>query len=196
MIKILPQMKITFEIVFRQCVFIILNIYAISKLLGGQFYMNGKLPEQIANTTLGEASGFSLAWTFMGHSYVYILFVGITQLIGAWFLLWNKTKLIGVFILIPIMVNIILFDIIFLDVYPALVNAVIVFVMLMLILYFNKDTVQDVIKRLTNFQKTNKIHTKRRLITFGITILIIVLIFAFDSFIEHWLGASKEKIIE
>jgi hypothetical protein len=190
------NLKELFEIVFRQCVFIILNIYAISKLFGGQFYMNGKLPEQIANTTLGEASGFSLAWTFMGHSYVYILFVGITQLIGAWFLLWNKTKLIGVFILIPIMVNIILFDIIFLDVYPALVNAVIVFVMLMLILYFNKDTIQDVIKRLTNFQKTNKIHIKRRLITLGITILIIVLIFTLDSFIEHWLGASKEKIIE
>jgi len=196
MIKILPQMKITFEIVFRQCVFIILNIYAISKLLGGQFYMNGKLPEQIANTTLGEASGFSLAWTFMGHSYYYILFVGITQLIGAWFLLWNKTKLIGVLILIPIMVNIILFDIIFLDVYPALINAIIVFIMLLLILYFNKDTVLDVIKRLTNFQKTNKIHLKRRFINFGITILIIVLIFTLDSFIEHWLGASKEKIIE
>ena len=64
---------------------------------------------KIANTTLGEASGFSLAWTFMGHSYFYILFVGFTQLIGAWFLLWNKTKLIGVLILIPIMVNIIIF---------------------------------------------------------------------------------------
>lgn len=196
MIKILPQMKITFEIVFRQCVFIILNIYAISKLLGGQFYMKGKLPEQIANTTLGEASGFSLAWTFMGHSYLYILFVGITQLIGAWFLLWNKTKLIGVFILIPIMVNIIIFDIIFLDVYPALANAIIVFAMLLLILFVNKERIIDVIKKLTDFQVKPKVQIKRRLITFGITILIILLIFTLDSFIEHWLGASKEKIIE
>ena len=185
-----------FELVFRQCVFIIINIYAISKFLGGQFYMNGKLPEQIANTTLGDASGFSLAWTFMGHSYFYILFVGITQLIGAWFLLWNKTKLIGVFVLIPIMVNIIIFDIIFLDVYPALVNAIIVFLMLILILFFNKGRIIDVIKKLTDFQVKSKVLIKRRLITFGITILIIVLIFIFDSFIEHLLGASKEKIIE
>ncbi|PTM02023.1 MAG: hypothetical protein DA407_15475, partial [Bacteroidetes bacterium] len=95
------NLKETLELVFRQCVFIIINIYAISKLLGGQFYMKGKLPAEVANTTLGDASGFSLAWTFMGHSYFYILFIGITQLIGAWFLLWNKTKLIGVVILIP-----------------------------------------------------------------------------------------------
>ena len=196
MIKITPQIKITFELVLRQCVFIILNIYAISKLLGGQFYMNGKLPEQIANTTLGEASGFSLAWTFMGHSYFYILFIGITQLIGAWFLLWNKTKLIGVAILIPIMINIIVFDILFLDVYPALANAIIVFAMLLLILFVNKERIIDVIKKLTDFQVKPKVQIKKRLITFGITILIIVLIFTFDSFIELWLGASKEKIIK
>lgn len=196
MIKITPQIKITFELVLRQCVFIILNIYAISKLLGGQFYMNGKLPEQIANTTLGEASGFSLAWTFMGYSYFYILFVGITQLIGAWFLLWNKTKLIGVAILIPIMINIIVFDVLFLDVYPALANAIIVFAMLLLILFVNKERIIDVIKKLTDFQVKPKVQIKKRLITFGITILIIVLIFTFDSLIELWLGASKEKIIK
>ena len=188
--------KVTFELVLRQCVFIILNIYALSKLLGGQFYMKGKIPAEIANTTLGEASGFSLAWTFMGHSYFYIMFVGIAQLIGAWFLLWNKTKLIGVLILLPIMVNIIVFDIIFLDVYPALANAIIVLLMLFLILFFNREIVKDIVNKLTNFQSKTSVPIKKRLITFGITILFIVLIFSFDSFIEYWLGASTEKIIE
>ncbi len=188
--------KVTFELVLRQCVFIILNIYALSKLLGGQFYMKGKIPAEIANTTLGEASGFSLAWTFMGHSYFYIMFVGIAQLIGAWFLLWNKTKLIGVLILLPIMVNIIVFDIIFLDVYPALANAIIVLLMLFLILFFNREIVKDTVIKLTNFQSKPRVSIKKRLITFGITILFIVLIFGFDSFIEYWLGASTEKIIE
>ena len=188
--------KVTFELVLRQCVFIILNIYALSKLLGGQFYMKGKLPAVVANTTLGEASGFSLAWTFMGHSYFYIMFVGIAQLIGAWFLLWNKTKLIGVLILLPIMVNIIVFDIIFLDVYPALANAIIVLLMLFLILFFNREIVKDTVIKLTNFQSKPSVSLKKRLITFGITILFIVLIFSFDSFIEYWLGASTEKIIE
>jgi hypothetical protein len=190
------DLKQIFELVFRQCVFIIVNIYALSKIFGGQFYMKGKLPIEVASTTLEEASSFSLAWTFMGHSYSYILFVGITQLIGAWFLLWNKKKLLGVLILIPIMINIIIFDIIFLDVYPALVNAIIVFLMLLLILFFNKENIIEVIQGLTNFPIKSKVLIKRRLITFGITLLVIVLIFTFDSFIEQWLGASKEKILE
>ncbi len=192
----LENIKVVLELVFRQCVFIILNIYGISKLLGGQFYMKGKLPTEIANTTLGEVSSFSLAWTFMGHSYMYILFIGITQLIGAWFLLWNKTKLIGVLILLPIMVNIILFDIFFLDVYPALANAVIVFMMLVFILFFNKEKVADIFQKLISIPPKSKVVLKRRLVTLGITILVIVLIFAFDSFLENWLGASKQKIIE
>jgi len=188
--------KKIFELVLRQCVFIILNIYAISKIFGGQFYMKGKLPAEIANTTLGEASGFSLAWTFMGHSYFYILFVGITQIVGAWFLLWNKTKLLGVLILIPIMVNIILFDIIFLDVYPALANAIIVFLMLLLILFFNKEIIIAAYDKLISAPKDFEVPLKRKLLTIGITIIAIALIFSFDSFIEYWLGVSKEKIIE
>lgn len=190
------KVKEIFEVVLRQCVFIILNIYAISKILGGQFYMKGKLPAEVANTTLGEASSFSLAWTFMGHSYYYILFVGIAQLIGVWFLLWNKTKLLGVLILLPIMINIIIFDIIFLDVYPALANAIIVFTMLLLILFFNKEKIITVFQELTNFSEKPKVQLKRKILTLVITIIIIILIFSFDSFIEYWLGASKEKIIE
>jgi hypothetical protein len=190
------SLKQTAELALRQSVFIILTIYALSKIFGGQFYMKGKLPAEIANTTLGEASGFSLAWTFMGHSYLYILFIGFTQLIGAWFLLWNKTKLIGVFILIPIMVNIIIFDLLFLDVYPALANAIIVFLLLLTILYFNKEVMSEAYQKLTSSSKNFSVPLKRRLITFGITVLIIALIFTFDSLIEHWLGASKQKIIE
>ena len=190
------NLKNLFEVVLRQCVFIILNIYALSKIFGGQFYMKGKLPAEIANTTLGEASGFSLAWTFMGHSYWYILFVGIAQLVGAWFLLWNKTKLLGVLILIPIMVNIIIFDIIFLDVYPALANAIIVFLLLLLIMVFNKEKMIESYLTLTDFPEKSKIKLKRRILTIAITITVIALIFAFDSLIEFWFGVSKEKLLE
>ena len=187
--------KKLFELVLRQCAFIILNIYAASKIFGGQFYMNGKLPAEVASTTLGDASSFALAWTFMGHSYLYILFVGLSQLLGAWMLLWNKTKLLGVAILIPIMINIILFDLIFLDVYPALANAIIVFSMLLMILFFNKEKVAEAFLQLTSFPES-EVLLKRRLITFGVTILVMVLIFTFDSLLEHWLGASLEKVIE
>ena len=68
--------------------------------------------------------------------------------------------------------------------------------MLFLILFFNREIVKDTVIKLTNFQSKPRVSIKKRLITFGITILFIVLIFGFDSFIEYWLGASTEKIIE
>ena len=190
------QYKEIVELVLRQCVFIILNIYAISKIFGGQLYMKGRLPAEIGNTTLAEASSFSLAYTFMGHSYFYILFVGLTQFVRAWFLLWNKTKLIGVFLLIPIVVNIIIFDIIFLDVYPALANAITVFLMLLLILFFNKEIIIKAYQGIISAPKKINVPLKRKLLTIGITIIAIVLIFNFDSLFKYWLGASKEKVID
>ena len=83
--------------------------------MGGQFFRRGQLPDVVAQTTLEQASAFEIGWTFMGYSFAYILFVGISQIVGAWLLLWNKTKLLGVTILFPILLNIIVFDLIFLD---------------------------------------------------------------------------------
>jgi len=93
------------------------------------------------------------------------------------------------------MVNIILFDMIFLDVYPALANAIIVFLMLMLILFFNKEKIIEVYHLITDFSEQPKILLKRKLLILLFTIMLMALIFAFDSLIELWFGASKEKII-
>jgi hypothetical protein len=56
---------------------------------------------------------FDLAWTFFGFSVGYIWFIGISQILGGGLLLFNKTKIIGVFILIPIVLNIIVVDFFF-----------------------------------------------------------------------------------
>lgn len=43
---------------------------------------------------IGLVPDFELAWTFMGRSFGYILFIGLAEIIGAFLLLFNKTKLI------------------------------------------------------------------------------------------------------
>jgi hypothetical protein len=83
------------ELAFRLYVFVFLNVYGLGKLLGGQFYTPESIPEEVASIPLGVASNFDLAWTFMGRSYGYILFIGISQLLGAWMLLFPRTKLLG-----------------------------------------------------------------------------------------------------
>ncbi|MGB5820969.1 MAG: hypothetical protein WBG90_15895 [Saonia sp.] len=174
---------IFFEYVSRWYVFIFLNFYGLGKIMGGQFHRRGNLPEEVKTITLENADAFNLAWTFMGYSYGYILFVGILQIIGAWMLLWNKTKILGVLILIPIMVNIIMFDIFFLDSKRALVNAIIYFLLLNLVLYFNKEKVFKSLKVLTSKLLTVK---DAKGFKFGILNILIILglmalLFAIDQ---------------
>ncbi|MDP1801723.1 MAG: hypothetical protein Q8L81_10240 [Bacteroidota bacterium] len=124
------------ELVFRWYVFVFMSLYGLGKIMGGQFYTPKRIPEEVAAIPLGKAEGFELAWTFMGHSHNYILFIGITQILGSFMLLFNRTKLIGVAILLPVLINIVVFDIIFLDKYGALASAVIYLCMLIFILFF------------------------------------------------------------
>ncbi|WP_298504940.1 hypothetical protein [uncultured Maribacter sp.] len=181
----IKNLKVSFELVLRQCVFIILNIYAIRKLFGGQFYRNGELPADVAKITLGEVDSFTIAWVFMGYSFWYVLFIGITQLIGAWFLLWSKTKLIGVMILIPIMLNIIMFDLIFLGVYSALAISIITFLMLIMIILFNKEKIINIYQELITFLPKSEVLLKEKILTVGITIMTLLLTFSFCYLIER-----------
>ena len=171
-----------FEMVCRWYVFIFLNFYGFGKIMGGQFYRRGQLPQEIANTTIEQASAYDLAWSFMGYSFVYILFIGVSQIIGAWLLLWNRTKLLGVMILFPIMVNIIVFDCIFLDVKDALVNAMLYFLMLIYILFYNKEKVVKAFIALTvprlKIEKEKSQVVKR----VGVVLLIMLFVFGLDQF--------------
>lgn len=89
------------ELAARWYLFIFLNIYGLGKIAGGQFYRQGHLPPDVANTLLSEVAAFDLAWTFMGYSFAYILFIGLAEVFGAWLLLWERTKLLGVAVLFP-----------------------------------------------------------------------------------------------
>ena len=120
-------MKKYLELALRFYVCLKIGIYAVGKMAGGQFFAKGKLPTELAAKPLQEVVGFELAWTFFGYSYEYVLFIGISQLIGGLLLLWDKTKLLGVAILIPILLNIIVVDIFFKISVGALFSAIFYF---------------------------------------------------------------------
>ena len=173
------------EIVCRWYVFIFLNLYGIGKIMGGQFYRRGQLPEEVAHTTIEQASAYDLAWSFMGFSFYYILFIGLSQIIGAWMLLWNRTKILGVMVLFPIMINIIVFDIIFLDVKDALVNATIYLLMLIYILYANKEKVIKAFTALTLPEFKKQEEKTEKLKGLGLIILIMMIVFGIDQLLVN-----------
>jgi hypothetical protein len=52
-----------------------------------------------------------LFWNFFSQSYVFACIIGAIQITGAIMLLFNRTRLAGVFILLPVLANILLMDI-------------------------------------------------------------------------------------
>ncbi len=177
-----------FELGIRWYVFIILFQYGIGKIIGQQFYRKGNLPDDIASKTLIEVGSFDLAWTFMGYSNTYILFIGSFQILGALLLLFNKTKLIGVSILLPILLNIIAFDAIFFDDgnYGALASAILYFSLLILILFINRVTIFKVIKTLTNTSIIDyNVKIFKKLI---FTLITVVVLFGIDQFFVNIFG--------
>jgi hypothetical protein len=176
------------ELGARWYVFIFLNVYGLGKIAGGQFYRRGKLPEDVAKTLLDQASAFDLAWTFMGYSFAYILFIGLAEVVGAWLLLWERTKLLGVAILLPVMLNIIVFDIIFLDVYGALASATIYTLLLLVILVCNKEKVMLAIRALAPKAQSRQVTLRQNPRIALVALLAMALLFAVDQALVNLFG--------
>ena len=179
------------ELAARWYVFWFVNVYGVGKIAGGQFYRRGRLPEEVAKTLLGEANGFDLAWTFMGYSFAYILFIGVAEVVGAWLLLWDRTKLFGVAILLPVLVNIIVFDIIFLDTYGALASATIYTLLLLVILACNKEAVGQAFRALVPQTQSKQIPLKERAKMAVVALVVMGVVFAFDQMLVNWFGHGR-----
>ncbi len=165
-----------FEMATRLYVWSLLSIYGIGKITGGQFHRKGHLPAYIAQTPLSEVGSFDLAWTFFGYSELYIYFIGISQLIGASMLLFERTKLVGVAILLPILVNIIVMDYCFSINSGALLSAISYLFALFFILYCNRIQVLEILQRMTQKVKTEKQETLIQKIMVGSIAIGIMLL--------------------
>jgi hypothetical protein len=179
------------EITCRLYVFFFLNIYGLGKIIGGQFYTSARIPDEIAIMPIGQVPDFELAWVFMGRSFGYILFIGLAEMIGACLLLFNKTKLIGTFILIPVMVNVIVFDMFFLDEYGALFSATMYLLMLLIILVINKETVKKLLIELISTKVVPQISFKEKFFKYSVVLVIIIFIFIGDQVVVNLLGHGK-----
>ena len=175
------------EWTLRINVFLKLSLYALGKILGGQFYLKGEIPEAIAKIPLGETGSYNLAWTFFGHSRAYILFIGISQLIGALLLLFNRTKLLGGAILIPILLNIIVVDYLFGVAYGAMFSACFYLASILFVFYLHRERVMHAVKKLWVFseQRSDK---KQRLIQTVIIAFALAAVFFVEWFFIDLFG--------
>ena len=94
--------------------------YGFAKILGTQFapnYFRG-------DSTWNSLSGFDLTWNYFGYSYAMSVIIAGIQISGSALLLFRRTALLGVILLLPVMVNIVLIDIFYSIPAGALMNAI------------------------------------------------------------------------
>ena len=92
-----------FQTVLRVFLVIAMIIYGLAKVFKGQF---ADPSLELLIQPVGEMSPMGLAWTFMGHSMVYNIFIGSLEIIGGLLLLNRKTVMLGSLLVLGIMVNV------------------------------------------------------------------------------------------
>lgn len=83
-----------------------ISLYGFAKIFRTQFapsYFGADIP-------VGNLSGFQLTWNYFGYSYTMAVIIACLQIGGSILLLFRRTTLAGVIILLPVMFNIILIN--------------------------------------------------------------------------------------
>jgi uncharacterized membrane protein YphA (DoxX/SURF4 family) len=92
-----------FQVILRSFLFAAMLLYGLAKVFKGQF-PDASL--ELLLQPVGEMSPMGLAWTFMGHSMAYNIFIGVVEVLGGLLLLNRNTVTLGSFIIIGVMTNV------------------------------------------------------------------------------------------
>lgn len=123
--------------------------------------------------TVSEMTGMELMWAFYGYSKSYAITLGLFEIIGGTLILMKRTRIIGCLFTSTILVNVILQDIYFGVHVGALKAAILYQLLILIILWLNKDNVIQSLKNLINFNKSQQSKLK----------FIIKLVIAFICFV-------------
>ena len=143
---------------------------------GGKLIQFDAAPE--IDKTVSELTGMELMWAFYGYSKSFAMTLGILEMIGGILILIKKTRIIGCVFTSTILVNIILQDIYFGVHLGALKAAILYQILILIILWLNKEKLIRSIKVLLEYKKIEqpkmKLFTKL-LIAFGVFIILRIL---------------------
>lgn len=167
------------EFIARLYACTMLSVYGLGKIMGGQFYQDGKIPEAVALTPLAEVGSFDLAWTFFGYSFGYILFIGGSQLIGSLLLLFERTKILGAAMLVPILMNIIIVDYFYEISTGAMMSAISYFLAISFVLFNNRERIVEAVSKV--LISPPKKEWKDRFMKLGIGVAGVVILILIEN---------------
>lgn len=151
--------------------------YGFDKIFKSQFY----LPEpNTLYTPLGMLDKDILFWSTMGTSYSYNIFMGLMEVIPALMLLYYRTRILGLFILSGILLNVVFINFGF-DISVKLYSTLLLLLCLLLLFPFLKN-----IWKFFVLQKETKLNnwTERKIIVSKSARVIIKTVVIFFIFME------------
>lgn len=128
--------------------------------------------------TVSELTGMELMWAFYGYSKSFAMTLGIFEIIGGILILIKKTRIIGCLFTSTILVNVIFQDIYFGVHLGALKAAILYQILILIILWLNKEKLIRGIKVLLEFNKIEQPKMKlfiKLLIAFGVFLVLTIL---------------------
>ncbi|CAG5068149.1 hypothetical protein DYBT9623_00878 [Dyadobacter sp. CECT 9623] len=108
-----------------------ISVYGFAKILKTQL----QSPIYRLDMPLGDLNGFALTWYYFGYSYTLAVILGLFQVGGSILLLFRRTTLIGVMVLLPVMVNIVLINLFYDIAAGAFFNSIIYTIGLVYLLF-------------------------------------------------------------
>lgn len=100
---------------------------------------------------LNHMSGHDVMWTFYGYSMALPIIIGVFEVAGAVLILFNRTRILGCFLLSTLLINIILQDYIY--EISALGTAVYYQFLILIILWFDSARLKKIINELFKSDK-------------------------------------------
>ncbi len=91
------------QVILRIFLIAAMILYGLAKVFKGQF---ADPSLELLIQPVGDMSPMGLAWTFMGHSMAYNIFLGSLEIIGGLLLINRKTVTLGSMLVLGIMVNV------------------------------------------------------------------------------------------
>jgi len=113
--------------------------YGFAKIFETQLFS----PPHRYDVTLGDSSGITLTWFYFGYSRTMVLILAGIQIFGGIFLMYRKTVLIGVLMLLPMMLNIILINVFYDIAYGALINSLLISAALIYLILLDFDRIKS-----------------------------------------------------
>lgn len=98
-----------------------ISSYGFAKILKTQF----QTADYLLDMPLRAVDGMGLTWYYFGYSYALAVIIALFQIGGSILLLYRRTTLLGVMILLPVMVNIVLINLFYKISIGAFFNSVI-----------------------------------------------------------------------